>query len=49
MGQPAIDIKSEIGPLKPVLLHRPRGQLENLVPEDLERLLPQVTVEQLEH
>ena len=32
MGQPAIDIKSEIGPLKRVLLHRPGGELENLMP-----------------
>ena len=30
---------SEIGRLKKVLLHRPGGELENLMPEYLERLL----------
>ena len=39
MGQSAIDIRSEIGPLKRVLLHRPGGELENLMPEYIERLL----------
>lgn len=39
MIQPAIDIRSEIGPLKRVLLHRPGGELENLMPEYIERLL----------
>ena len=39
MGQPAIDIRSEIGPLKRVLLHRPGRELENLMPEYIERLL----------
>ena len=36
---PAIDIRSEIGPLKKVLLHRPGRELENLMPEYIERLL----------
>ena len=53
MGQPAIDIKSEIGPLKRVLLHRPGGELENLMPEYLERLLfddiPYLKIAQEEH
>ena len=39
MIQPAIDIRSEIGPLRRVLLHRPGRELENLMPEYLERLL----------
>ena len=39
MGQTAIDIRSEIGPLKRVLLHRPGRELENLMPEYIERLL----------
>ena len=30
---------SEIGRLKKVMLHRPGGELENLMPEYLERLL----------
>lgn len=53
MGQPAIDIKSEIGPLKRVLLHRPGGELENLMPEYMERLLfddiPYLKIAQQEH
>ena len=53
MGQPAIEIKSEIGPLKRVLLHRPGGELENLMPEYLERLLfddiPYLKIAQEEH
>lgn len=53
MGQPVIDIKSEIGPLKRVLLHRPGGELENLMPEYLERLLfddiPYLKIAQQEH
>ena len=36
---PAIEVRSEIGPLKRVLLHRPGGELENLMPEYIERLL----------
>ena len=35
----AIDIKSEIAPLKKVLLHRPGNELLNLTPDTLERLL----------
>lgn len=34
-----INIYSEIGPLKTVLLHRPGEEIENLTPEFLERLL----------
>ena len=39
MTESAIQIFSEIGPLKRVLLHRPGRELENLMPEYLERLL----------
>ena len=39
MTYPAIQIHSEIGPLKRVLLHRPGRELENLMPEYIERLL----------
>ena len=35
----AIHNTSEIGRLRRVLLHRPGGELENLMPEYLERLL----------
>ena len=35
----AIHVCSEIGRLRKVLLHRPGGELENLMPEYLERLL----------
>ena len=35
----AINIKSEIAPLKKVLLHRPGNELLNLTPDSLERLL----------
>ena len=34
-----ICVKSEIGKLKRVMLHRPGPELENLVPGELERLL----------
>lgn len=34
-----IQVKSEIGPLKQVMLHRPGKELEHLVPGELERLL----------
>ncbi|MBR6349988.1 MAG: arginine deiminase, partial [Lachnospiraceae bacterium] len=34
-----ICVKSEIGQLKKVLLHRPGKELEHLVPQELERLL----------
>ncbi len=53
MTQPAIDIRSEIGPLKRVLLHRPGRELENLMPEYIERLLfddiPYLKIAQEEH
>lgn len=49
----AINIKSEIKPLKKVLLHRPGKELENLTPDTLERLLfddiPFLEVAQKEH
>ncbi|MBE6985772.1 MAG: arginine deiminase [Ruminococcaceae bacterium] len=35
----AISVKSEIQPLKKVLLHRPGSELEQLVPNSMERLL----------
>ena len=35
----AIEVKSEIGTLKKVMLHRPAKELEHLVPGELERLL----------
>ena len=53
MTTPAIDIRSEIGPLKRVLLHRPGRELENLMPEYIERLLfddiPYLKIAQEEH
>ena len=39
MHHPAIHVTSEIGRLKKVMLHRPGEELENLMPEYLERLL----------
>ena len=39
MQYPAIHVTSEIGRLKKVMLHRPGEELENLMPEYLERLL----------
>lgn len=49
----AIQIKSEIGKLNKVLLHRPGMELEHLVPGDLERLLfddiPYLRAAQKEH
>lgn len=39
MLQMSINIKSEIAPLKKVLVHYPGSELENLAPEFLERLL----------
>ena len=49
----AIQVKSEIGKLKKVLLHRPGKELEHLVPGDLERLLfddiPYLKTAQNEH
>ena len=49
----AIHVKSEIGKLKRVMLHRPGQELEHLVPEDLERLLfddiPYLKTAKIEH
>ncbi len=49
----AIDVHSEIGTLRKVLLHRPGRELENLMPEALERLLfddiPYLKIAQYEH
>ncbi len=48
-----IEVKSEIGRLKRVMLHRPNGELENLVPEYLLKLLfddiPYLKTAQKEH
>lgn len=48
-----INVKSEIGPLKRVLLHRPGREINNLTPETLEKLLfddiPFLEVAQTEH
>ena len=53
MKKNAIQVYSEIGKLKKVLLHRPGYELENLMPEYLERLLfddiPFLKVAQEEH
>ena len=38
-GEFAINVKSEIAPLKKVLLHRPGAELLNLTPDTLSRLL----------
>ena len=49
----AIHVKSELGKLKKVMLHRPGQELEHLVPEDLERLLfddiPYLKTAKIEH
>lgn len=49
----AIQVKSEIGKLKKVMLHRPGKELEHLIPGDLERLLfddiPYLKAAQNEH
>lgn len=49
----AINVRSEIAPLKRVLLHRPGSELEQLVPNSMERLLfddiPYLTGAQQEH
>lgn len=49
----AIAVRSEIGPLKKVMLHRPGKELEHLVPGELERLLfddiPYLRTAQQEH
>lgn len=53
MNDTAIKVYSEIGKLKKVLLHRPGKELENLMPEYLERLLfddiPYLEIAQQEH
>ncbi len=53
MNNSVININSEIGKLKRVLLHRPGKELENLMPEYLERLLfddiPYLKIAQEEH
>ena len=53
MQIPAIHVNSEIGRLKKVMLHRPGQELENLMPEYLERLLfddiPYLRIAQEEH
>ena len=49
----AIHVKSEIGKLKKVMLHRPGQELEHQDPDDLVRLLlddfPHLTTAQIEH
>lgn len=49
----SIEVKSEIGTLKKVMLHRPGKELEHLVPGELERLLfddiPYLKAAQQEH
>ncbi len=53
MQKQAIHVHSEIGKLKRVLLHRPGRELENLMPEYLDRLLfddiPYLKIAQEEH
>ena len=53
MQIPAINVNSEIGKLKKVTLHRPGKELENLMPEYLDRLLfddiPYLRIAQEEH
>ncbi|MDW5299649.1 MAG: arginine deiminase [Sedimentibacter sp.] len=53
LNNSAIKVYSEIGNLKKVLLHRPGKELENLMPEYLERLLfddiPYLEIAQKEH
>ena len=53
MNNLAINVYSEIGKLKKVLLHRPGKELENLMPEYLDRLLfddiPYLEIAQQEH
>lgn len=53
MNNISINVYSEIGKLKKVLLHRPGKELENLMPEYLDRLLfddiPYLEVAQQEH
>ena len=53
MEKQPIHVHSEIGPLKKVMLHRPGRELENLMPEYLDRLLfddiPYLKVAREEH
>lgn len=53
MSRTFLNITSEIGKLKAVLLHKPGREIENLVPEYLERLLfddiPYLKIAQQEH
>ncbi len=53
MQIPAINVNSEIGKLKKVMLHKPGKELENLMPEYLDRLLfddiPYLRIAQEEH
>jgi len=53
LSNSTINVYSEIGKLKKVLLHRPGRELENLMPEYLERLLfddiPYLKIAQEEH
>jgi len=53
LNNSAINVYSEIGKLKKVMLHRPGNELENLMPEYLERLLfddiPYLKIAQEEH
>lgn len=53
MSPSPIQIRSEIGPLRKVLLHRPGQELENLMPDTIERLLfddiPYLKLAQEEH
>ncbi len=53
MGNSEIEVYSEIGTLKKVMLHRPGRELENLMPEYIERLLfddiPYLEIARQEH
>ena len=53
MKNPVIEVNTEIGRLRQVMLHRPGRELENLMPEYLERLLfddiPYLKIAQKEH
>ena len=50
---PALKIRSEVGPLKTILLHRPGGELERLIPKYLDEMLfediPYLAQMQIEH
>ena len=53
MNPSPIQVRSEIGPLRRVLLHRPGQELENLMPDTIQRLLfddiPYLKLAQEEH